>query len=132
MAACVGKDGCTRWVAFTASPRHGGGYRGVGRDITAERRAREDAEQSRQRSEQAEQRLKDGIASLGAAFVLTDRTDRVVLTNPEFDGLFPAAAQSNSEVTLRGRMEAQAAVEQEPLIWVGVELLRLEEELLLG
>jgi signal transduction histidine kinase len=84
--------GRRRWVALTASPKAGGGYRGVGSEITARMDAQEQAAAALARVRQAEQRLKDAIDALGAGFVLTDSADRTLIANKRYAQMFPASA----------------------------------------
>lgn len=58
-------------ISLSGSPKPDGGYRGVGSDITAKAVAQEERQRALERAEQAEQRLRDGIASFGSGFLLT-------------------------------------------------------------
>ena len=63
--------GGTHSISLSGSPKPDGGYRGVGSNITAKAVAQEERQRALERAEQAEQRLRDGIASFGSGFLLT-------------------------------------------------------------
>lgn len=103
-------QGKERWTSLSASPKDGGGWRGVGSDITAKVMAESEASAALARAERAEQRLKDGIDALGAGFVLTDRDDRALITNRRFQQLLPAAALAGEQARLPDIAALQAGL----------------------
>jgi signal transduction histidine kinase len=105
-------SGRRRWVALTASPKVGGGYRGVGSDITARMEAQEQAAAALARARQAEQRLKDAIDALGAGFVLTDSADRTLIANKRYAQMFPASALVGPEARFEDIAQWQAELWQ--------------------
>ncbi|MCC7045629.1 MAG: PAS domain-containing protein [Alphaproteobacteria bacterium] len=85
------------------------GYRGVGRDVTAEIEAG-------LRAEHYERRLFDAVASFPEPFVLWDAEDRLVVCNERYRELFPPAMRDRLtgrgfEEALRWRVEAGSIVE---------------------
>jgi signal transduction histidine kinase len=105
-------DGTSHWMALTASPKEGGGYRGVGSDITASTLARRDALEALERAKRAEMRLKDSIDTLGVGFVLSDTDDRTVIANKKFYSIFPAAEMLGNGARFNDIARAQAALWQ--------------------
>ncbi len=103
-------DGSSHWLSLTASPKSDGGYRGVGSDITSEIAADRAATAALGRAETAEQRLRDGIDSLGAGFILTDSHDRAIATNRHLHETMPAASLLGPQPTFEEIARAQAAL----------------------
>ncbi len=105
--SAVDAAGARHWVSLTGSPKPEGGYRGVGSDITAHVVAQDERRQALQRAEQAEQRLKDGIASIGAGFLLADADGRVVMANHGFYEIFSAASVLGGQPTIEALVQSQ-------------------------
>ena len=103
----VDRNGGAHHIALTGSPRPDGGYRGVGSDITAQAVARAERRQALERAEQAEQRLKDGIASVGSGFMLTDSSNRIRLANQGFYEIFSSAPLLGEAPSIDAVIEAQ-------------------------
>ena len=83
-------DGSEVWISISGSPRfdaEGGflGYRGVGADIDARKRAEEELARARGR-------LTDAIESISECFVLFDAEDRFILCNQRFRETLHGAA----------------------------------------
>ncbi len=110
------QDGTENWVSLTASPKADGGYRGVGSDITAKVHANRQTVEALSRAEKAEQRLKDGIDTLGAGFLLSDRRDRTIIANHSFHTMLPAGSLLGSAATFSDMVAAHAKLwfAQEP------------------
>ncbi len=102
--------GTERWIALTASPDPTGGWRGVGSDITAKVMARNDVAKALDRAKRAEQRLKDGIDTLAAGFILTDSEDRTLIANQRFQQLLPAAGLLGAKPRFNDIAETQAGL----------------------
>jgi len=60
------------------------GYRGTGRDITAEVAAEAELRAAKDRAEQAETILRDAVDSMSEGFVIYDHADRMVMCNKHF------------------------------------------------
>lgn len=65
------------------------GYRGSGRDLTAEMEARQALALARISAEDSERTLRDGIESLRDGFLMLDATGRVILWNKRYAEMFP-------------------------------------------
>ncbi len=104
----TGLDGAEYWVSFTASPKPDGGYRGVGSDITAKVHAARQTAEALLRAEKAEQRLTDGIDTLGAGFLLSDRSDRTIIANHRFHTMLPACGLLGPSATFSDIASAHA------------------------
>ncbi|MBL8654703.1 MAG: PAS-domain containing protein, partial [Alphaproteobacteria bacterium] len=65
------------------------GYRGSGRDLTAEMEARQALALARISAEDSERTLRDGIESLRDGFLMLDATGRVILWNKRYVEMFP-------------------------------------------
>lgn len=107
--ACTRPGGEPCWIAFSATEKEGGGWRGVGSDRTLEMQARLQSIGALARAEQAEIHLKDGIDSLSAGFVLCDSEDRTVISNRRFASLFPAADLLGERASFEAIVRGQAA-----------------------
>jgi PAS domain S-box-containing protein len=68
------------------------GYRGTGRDITAEVAAERELHAAKTRAEQAETLLRDAVDSMSEGFVIYDREDRLVMCNDRFRQLYGRGA----------------------------------------
>jgi PAS domain S-box-containing protein len=68
------------------------GYRGTGRDITAEVEAAAELRIAKERAEQAETLLRDAVHSISEGFVIYDHADRFVMANDAYRQLYPEAA----------------------------------------
>jgi PAS domain S-box-containing protein len=92
----IGEDGEARHISVSGKPvfdEQGEfcGYRGAGRETTAEVRAAEallqakgEAEAARAEAERQRERLVDAIESISEGFALFDRDDRYVMTNTNY------------------------------------------------
>ena len=79
-------DGKQRHISVSGVPVHDAsgaflGYRGTGRDITAQVEADQQLLAAKERAEQAEALLQDAIDSVPEGFVIYDRDDRLVMCN---------------------------------------------------
>jgi PAS domain S-box-containing protein len=93
----IGADGALRHVSISGVPVHDGsglftGYRGIGRDITAEVHVENELREAKNRAEQAENLLKDAVDSMSEGFVIYDSEDRLTLCNDAYLRLYPADA----------------------------------------
>jgi len=84
-------------ISISGTPVHDGsggfaGYRGIGRDITAQIEAEQELQQSKERAERAEALLQDAIDSIAEGFVIFDAEDRLVICNEAYCRLFSAIA----------------------------------------
>jgi PAS domain S-box-containing protein len=68
------------------------GYRGIGRDITAQIEAEQELEQAKERAEQAETLLRDAMDSMSEGFVIFDREDRFVMCNDTYRQIYADGA----------------------------------------
>ena len=68
------------------------GYRGIGRDITAQIEAEQELERAKERAEQAETLLRDAVDSISEGFVIFDREDRLVMCNDVYRRIFAESA----------------------------------------
>ena len=75
------------------------GYRGIGRDITAQIEAEQELEQAKERAEQAETLLRDAVDSISEGFVIFDREDRLVMCNEAYRQIY---LQSAADVLVPG------------------------------
>jgi PAS domain S-box-containing protein len=90
-------SGAIHHISISGTPvrdRSGGfaGYRGIGRDITAQIEAEQELQQAKDRAEQAEALLQDAIDSIAEGFVIFDTEDRLVTCNEAYFQLFSAVA----------------------------------------
>jgi PAS domain S-box-containing protein len=90
----TGEDGEIHHISVSGKPIFDAngrfcGYRGAGREITAEVHAAEALRRAKTEAEAAGQRLSDAIESISEGFVLFDREDRYVLTNSNYLRLYP-------------------------------------------
>ena len=69
------------------------GYRGTGRDITAEVQSAVELRTAKERAEQAELLLRDAVDSISEGFVIFDRDDRFVLCNDAYRDIYHGAAK---------------------------------------
>lgn len=97
------------WLALSGSPKDGGGYIGVGSDITARIEAEAERAEALAKAEAAEQRLGDAIASIESAFALLDPQGRICLANPRFHELFTAALRHGEKPSMQVVVEAEIA-----------------------
>ena len=79
-------QGRLRHVTVSGLPRFGEdgkflGYRGTGRDVTAEVEAEAELREAKDRAEQAETMLHDAVDSISEGFVIYDADDRLVMWN---------------------------------------------------
>ena len=93
----TGGDGRTRHVSIHGIPLFdlAGrflGYRGIGRDITAQIEAEQELERAKERAEQAETLLRDAVDSISEGFVIFDREDRLVMCNDVYRRIFAESA----------------------------------------
>jgi PAS domain S-box-containing protein len=87
------KDGRLRHVSIHGLPQFAPdgtflGYRGVGRDITAQILAEQELERAKERAEQAETMLRDAVDSISEGFVIFDADDRMVMCNEQYRELY--------------------------------------------
>jgi PAS domain S-box-containing protein len=92
-----GADGGLRHVSIHGHPLFDDtgrftGYRGIGRDITAQIKAEQELEQAKERAEQAETLLRDAVDSLSEGFVIFDREDRFVMCNDVYRQIYAEGA----------------------------------------
>jgi PAS domain S-box-containing protein len=94
------------------------GYRGTGRDITAEMEAEAELRQAKERAEQAETLLRDAVDSISEGFVIYDREDRFVMCNDAYRRLYSEAADlmvpGTSFKSIVQRSLANGALANEP------------------
>ncbi len=112
----IDRSGAVRWLSFAATPQPGGGFRGVGSDVTERTLARLAASEARQRAENAERRLTDSLDLLVSGFVLSDALDRTVLANRQFREMFPVAGEfeGGAEFDRVVRLQAERWAELHP------------------
>jgi PAS domain S-box-containing protein len=68
------------------------GYRGIGRDITAQIEAEQELEAAKERAEQAETLLRDAVDSISEGFCIYDREDRFVMCNEVYRQIYAPGA----------------------------------------
>ena len=93
-----GDDGRLRHVSISGKPVLDAearfiGYRGTGRDITAEVEAEVELRWAKERAEQAETLLRDAVDSMSEGFVIYDRDDRFVMCNEAYRQIYPQGAE---------------------------------------
>ena len=93
-----GLDSMLRYVSINGDPQFDDagrfvGYRGIGRDITAQIEAEQELEQAKERAEQAETLLRDAVDSLSEGFVIFDRDDRFVMCNDVYRQIYAEGAE---------------------------------------
>ena len=91
-------DGAIHHISISGTPVRDGsggfaGYRGIGRDITAQIEAEQELQRAKERAEQAEALLQDAIDSIAEGFVIYDTEDRLVTCNEAYCRLFSAVAE---------------------------------------
>jgi PAS domain S-box-containing protein len=64
------------------------GYRGIGRDITAQIEAEQELHRAKERAEQAETLLRDAVDSISEGFVIYDADDRFVMCNDAYRQIY--------------------------------------------
>src|ERR1019366_6173365 len=89
----IGADGQPHHVSISGVPVHDAsgafvGYRGIGRDITAQTQAEQALRQSKERAERSEASLQDAVDSISEGFVIFDAEDRLVTCNDGYRRLF--------------------------------------------
>jgi PAS domain S-box-containing protein len=92
-------DGSVRHTSIHGRPQFDDagrflGYRGIGRDITAQIEAGQELEQAKERAEQAETLLRDAVDSISEGFVIYDRDDRFVMCNDVYRQIYAEGAGS--------------------------------------
>jgi PAS domain-containing protein len=90
----TGEDGKIHHISVSGKPIFDAngrfcGYRGAGREVTAEVHTAEALRRAKTEAEAARQRLSDAIESISEGFVLFDGEDRYVLTNSNYRRLYP-------------------------------------------
>jgi len=93
-----GSDDMVRHVSIHGHPLFDdagqfAGYRGIGRDITAQIEAEHELERAKVRAEQAETLLRDAVDSLSEGFVIFDREDRFVMCNEVYRQIYAEGAE---------------------------------------
>ena len=94
----LGADGRLRHISSSGVPVYDDagqfvGYRGTGRDITAEVAAAAELRAAKERAEQAETLLRDAVDSISEGFVIFDRHERFVMCNEPYRQMYPGAAE---------------------------------------
>ncbi len=93
-----GADGSLRHVSIHGDPLFDNarfaGYRGIGRDITAQIEAEQELERAKERAEQAETLLRDAVDSISEGFVIFDREDRFVMCNEVYRQIYAEASET--------------------------------------
>jgi len=89
----LGADGLNHHVSISGVPVHDRagvfvGYRGIGRDITAEVTAAEELREAKSRAERAETTLHDAVDSMSEGFVIYDPEDRFVMCNEAYRRIY--------------------------------------------
>ena len=79
------------------------GYRGIGRDITAQIEAEQELERAKERAEQAETLLRDAVDSISEGFVIFDRDDRFVMCNDGYRQIYAEGAETPGAGRARSR-----------------------------
>ena len=64
------------------------GYRGTGREVTAQMAAEAELRAAKDRAQQAESLLRDAVESMSEGFVIFDRDDRLVMCNEPYRKLY--------------------------------------------
>jgi PAS domain S-box-containing protein len=90
-------DGTVHHVSVNGAPVHDEngtfiGYRGTGRNISAEVEAEAALREAKNRAEQAETLLRDAVDTVSEGFVIYDTDDRLVLCNDAYKRMYPATA----------------------------------------
>jgi PAS domain S-box-containing protein len=93
----VGVDGQVHHVSISGMPAYDGagafaGYRGIGRDITAQIEAEQELHRAKDRAEQAEALLRDAVDSISEGFVIFDHEDRFVMCNEAYRQIYSEGA----------------------------------------
>jgi PAS domain S-box-containing protein len=91
------QDGTVHHVSVNGGPVHDEngtfiGYRGTGRNVTAEVEAEAASREAKTRAEQAETLLRDAVDTVSEGFVIYDADDRLVLCNDAYKRMYPATA----------------------------------------
>jgi PAS domain S-box-containing protein len=94
-----GADGMVRHVTIHGDPLFDdagqfAGYRGIGRDITAQIEAEQELERAKERAEQAETLLRDAVDSISEGFVIFDREDCFVMCNEAYRQIYPEGIET--------------------------------------
>jgi PAS domain S-box-containing protein len=94
----VGVDGQLHHVSISGMPVYDGagafiGYRGIGRDITAQIESEQELHRAKDRAEQAEAMLRDAVDSISEGFVIYDREERFVMCNETYRQIYPEGAE---------------------------------------
>ena len=105
--ARTGPDGKVHHISVSGMPIHDAagvflGYRGTGRDITAQVEAELQVLASKERAEHAEMMLQDAIDSVSEGFVIHDREDRLVMCNEAYRSAY---AKHGTQVAIGSRYE---------------------------
>lgn len=93
----IRRDGRLRHVSINGVPVYDSagrfaGYRGTGRDITAEVEADAELRSAKERAEQAETLLRDAVDSMSEGFVIYDKENRFVMCNERYRRTYPEGA----------------------------------------
>jgi PAS domain S-box-containing protein len=93
----IGVDGTMYHLSITGAPAYNSrgafvGYRGTGRDVTADVMAAKELRASKERAERAEAMLQDALDSMSEGIVVYDADDRLVLCNEAYRRQFPDSA----------------------------------------
>lgn len=89
-----GPDGTAAYRQISGKPIHDEagtflGYRGIGKDITAQVLAEQALTEAKDRAVRAERLLVDAIESMSEGFAIFDAQDRLVMCNDAYRNLFP-------------------------------------------
>jgi PAS domain S-box-containing protein len=89
----IGADGAVHHISISGNPVFDPdgvflGYRGTGRDITAEVEAAAELRAAKERAEQAEALLRDAVDSISEGFVIFDQADRLVMCNDGYRSIY--------------------------------------------
>lgn len=89
-------DGTIRYRGISGRPLHDAtgafiGYRGIGRDVTAQVMAERELVDAKDRAEKAENLLRDAIDSLSESLTIWDKDDRLVAYNECYADRYPDA-----------------------------------------
>ncbi len=92
----IGPNGEIYHISISGVPLHDQagnfiGYRGIGRDITAEVNTANELRLAKERAEQAEALLSDAVDSISECLVIYDADDRLVLINKAYERTYPEA-----------------------------------------
>jgi PAS domain S-box-containing protein len=93
----IGADGLNHHVSISGVPVHDrsgvfAGYRGIGRDVTAEVTAAEELREAKSRAERAETTLHDAVDSMSEGFVIYDPDDKFVMCNEAYRHIYQQRA----------------------------------------